>query len=458
MADNDPNGDGGNIGSSNDSGLSDGNSYGGSFETSAGGKTSYGESSEPGAIAPTETPGNTSDTGDAAPQNESTGYSYSVTPDGQFVLHSPSGSELYGRTPDGRHIMRHSDGSLLELHFGDEHGRMRSTPYYEQKPARDARTAVPGISTASLLDDFWFYNRDTAQGYKKFCAARRSREVDEEIAAYGLGPDPVGQTPVSTLVAVTPPGAAEGSPKNGQQPQPRASKETASNQLKNVGDANQAPHHGEGQETVTISPALLNKWDQEKNADWWSKQTTKTPGNNSIALSAPPQQIVRPWKEFDADVASGNAYYFQQNDKFYAKQGDTLFQGTDGPNGDIILTPVPADEVKDIILEYATKNGYAFTYEGQDYILGKNDRVYKLMREDTSEHYYLDELPREEGIKINNDYAQQKFEQGPPPPGLEDAFNPLVPWGNLLTRGPIQKRLTRVATGYVSEILKPYAK
>jgi hypothetical protein len=69
----------------------------GGTETSAGSGTSYnGESSETGVIeTPTETPSDTpSDTpggGDIAPQTESTGYSYSITPDGQLVLHSPDG-------------------------------------------------------------------------------------------------------------------------------------------------------------------------------------------------------------------------------------------------------------------------------------------------------------------------------------------------------------------------------
>jgi GH24 family phage-related lysozyme (muramidase) len=196
MDDNDSFGDNGNYGSGSDTELGDGNSYGESSATSAGGGTSYGENSEKGVTGnPTGTPSDTPDGGDSAPQTESTGYSYSVTPDGQFVLHSPSGSELHGRTPDGRHIMRQSDGSLLELHFGDEHGRMRSTPYYEEKPAPYARTATPDISTASLLDDFRFYNRDISAGYMAYSAARESLRIENEMRAYGFMPSPKDQTP-----------------------------------------------------------------------------------------------------------------------------------------------------------------------------------------------------------------------------------------------------------------------
>lgn len=62
--------------------------------------------------APMEAPGADPGVTDIALTNPSSGYSYSVTEDGRFVLHSPEGAELHGRTPDGRHIMRHRDGPL----------------------------------------------------------------------------------------------------------------------------------------------------------------------------------------------------------------------------------------------------------------------------------------------------------------------------------------------------------
>jgi murein DD-endopeptidase MepM/ murein hydrolase activator NlpD len=46
---------------------------------------------------------------------------------------------------------------------------------------------------ASLLDDFWFYNRDISSGYKKYSAALESLRIEREIAALGLGRDPVAQ-------------------------------------------------------------------------------------------------------------------------------------------------------------------------------------------------------------------------------------------------------------------------
>jgi murein DD-endopeptidase MepM/ murein hydrolase activator NlpD len=212
MADNDPNGEGGIYGSENNSGLGDSYSYNGGSEASAGGGTSYGESSETGVIeTPMETPRDTPGGGDIAPQTESTGYSYSITPDGQLVRQYPSGSEIYGWTPDGRDIVRQSDGSLVELHFGDEHGRMRSTPYYEVNPARYARTAMPDLSMASFLENVRFYSRNIPQEYKAYSAARESREVDREIAAFGLGPDPVARTPGVTTPASAPGPAATSS-------------------------------------------------------------------------------------------------------------------------------------------------------------------------------------------------------------------------------------------------------
>lgn len=72
--------------------------------------------------------------------------------------------------------------------------------------------------------------------------------------------------------------------------------------------------------------------------------------------------------------------------------------------------------------------------------------------------FTLTELSPEDEKRVEHDYSQHVYEQSPKEPGLQDTFNPAEPWGSLLTRGTLGKRLVNVAGDYATGIAEELVK
>lgn len=156
------------------------------------------------------------------------------------------------------------------------------------------------------------------------------------------------------------------------------------------------------------------------------------------------------WTDHEREV------HYNNQSMYDAKQSSPRVQTSSNEQAGPQPTPAPNTPYVWSAIDPTDRSDPHFAFNGKFYVK-RNGKLHE-----GSEHqggdFSLTELSPEDEKRVEYDYSQHVYEQSPKEPGLQDTFNPVEPWGNLLTRGTLGKRLVNVAGDYVTGIAEELGK